>query len=77
MRDTFRAFQKGLLLVGVILQKKYKAIVDKIPVNHQLIQPRKTRNAAADAGKDWKWIIPLEPLKGVWSCQHFDFSQRY
>lgn len=41
MRDTFRDFQKGLLLVGVILQKKYKARVDKIPVNHQLIQPGK------------------------------------
>ena len=24
-----------------------------------------------------KWITPLEPLKGVWSCQHLDFSQRY
>ena len=27
--------------------------------------------------KTRKWINPLEPLKGVWSCQHLDFSQRY
>ena len=25
--------------------------------------------------KTRKWINPLEPLKGVWSCQHLDFSQ--
>ena len=28
-------------------------------------------------GKARKLITPLEPLKGAWSCQHLDFSQRY